>query len=167
MKMVADRIGKGRAYALGLVIASLAVSSGFLLPYGKSPLIYLVAFFAGMGFSAQWVCPWSMLPDVVEFDEAKTGERREGIFYGMWAFITKFTNALGIAASGWSLALFGYIPGIAQSQNALMGIRLFFCIVPSVVILLSLPLLIWYPITRQSHARLLAELKAQSASQEE
>ncbi len=163
MKFIADKIGKGKAYAVGLTIASLAVASGFFLPYGRSSLIYVIAFFAGMGFSAQWVCPWSMLPDVVEFDEIKTGERREGMFYGMWAFITKFTNALGIAVSGWSLSLFGYIPGIMQTDTALLGIRMFFCIVPGVVILLSLPLLIWYPITRQSHARLLEELKAQSS----
>jgi Na+/melibiose symporter-like transporter len=42
--------------------------------------------------------------------------------------------------------------------RALFGIRLFFAIVPAVVILFSLPFLIWYPITRKSHAALLQEL---------
>ncbi len=56
--------------------------------------------------------------------------------------------------SGWALSLFGYVPNVEQTSQALFGIRLFFSIVPAVVILISLPLLIWYPITRQSHAEM-------------
>jgi glycoside/pentoside/hexuronide:cation symporter, GPH family len=157
-KLVSDKINKGPAYALGLFIASLAVISSFFLAHTSTPLIYVVAAVAGMGFSAQWVCPWSMLPDVVEYDEKMTGERREGIYYGLWAFLTKFTSALGVAVSGWALNLFGYIPNVEQSARALFGIRLFFSVVPAAVILVSLPFLIWYPITRKKHAELVKEL---------
>jgi GPH family glycoside/pentoside/hexuronide:cation symporter len=157
-KLISDRINKGPAYALGLFIASVAVISAFFLPKGTTPLIYVVAAVAGMGFSAQWVFPWSMLPDVVEYDEKMTGERREGIYYGLWAFLTKFTSALGVAVSGWALSLFGYVPNVEQTAHALFGIRLFFAVIPAVVILISLPLLIWYPITRKNHAELVREL---------
>jgi GPH family glycoside/pentoside/hexuronide:cation symporter len=122
-----------------------------------------VAAVAGLGFSAQWVFPWSMLPDVIEYDEKMTGERREGIYYGLWAFLTKFTSALGIAVSGWALGLFGYVPNVEQTAQALFGIRLFFSVVPSLVILVSLPFLIWYPITRKSHSELLRELAERMA----
>ena len=166
-KLVTDRINKGPTYALGLFIASLAVMSGFLLPEGPTPLIYVVAVVAGIGFSTQWVCPWSMLPDVVEYDEKMTGERREGIYYGLWAFLSKFTGALGVAVSGWALDLFGYVPNVAQTTHALFGIRLFFAIVPAVVILTSLPFLIWYPITRKKHAELVQELAARKADHAE
>jgi GPH family glycoside/pentoside/hexuronide:cation symporter len=159
-KWVSERINKGPAYALGLFIACLAVISTFFLPYGPTPLIYLIACVAGFGFSGQWVFPWSMLPDVVEYDQVVTGERREGIYYGVWALITKVTAALGIAVSGWALTLFGYVPNVAQTDTALLGIRLFFGLVPSIAIILSLPLLIWYPITRASHAQLRGKLGA-------
>lgn len=158
-KMVADRINKGPAYALGLFIACLAVISTFFLPYGPTSMIYVVAFFAGLGFSAQWVFPWSMLPDVIEYDQLETGERREGIYYGVWALLTKLTDALGIATSGWALNLFGYIPNVEQTVHARLGIRLFFGPIPALAILLSLPLLIWYPITKASHAQLCAKLE--------
>lgn len=162
-KLISDRINKGPAYALGLFIASLAVMTSFLLPRGETPLIYVVAAVAGMGFSAQWVFPWSMLPDVIEYDEKMTGERREGIYYGLWAFLSKFTGALGIAVSGWALGLFGYVPNMEQTTRALFGIRLFFAIVPAIVLLISLPFLIWYPITRQKHADLVKELAERKA----
>jgi len=164
VKMISDKINKGPAYALGLFIASVAVMTSFLFPHQPTALIYVVAAVAGMGFSAQWVCPWSMLPDVVEYDEKMTGERREGIYYGLWAFLTKFTSALGIAVSGWALGLFGYVPNVEQTTQALFGIRLFFSIVPAVVILISLPLLIWYPITRVKHAELVRELAERHAA---
>ncbi len=164
-KLISDRINKGPTYALGLFIASVAVISGFFLPHAATPLIYVIAAIAGMGFSTQWVCPWSMLPDVVEYDEKMTGERREGIYYGLWAFLTKFTGALGVAVSGWALGLFGYVPNVEQTVRALFGIRFFFAIVPAVIILISLPFLIWYPITRKKHAALVQELAARKAAE--
>jgi len=157
---VSQRINKGPSYALGLLIAALAVIGSFFLPNRPSSLLYAIAALAGLGFSAQWVFPWSMLPDVLETDQAMTGERREGVYYGVWAFLGKLTNALGIAVSGWALKLFGYVPNVAQTEQARLGIRLFFGVVPSIVLILSLPLLVWYPITKASHARLRAELAA-------
>jgi GPH family glycoside/pentoside/hexuronide:cation symporter len=164
-KIVSDRINKGPSYALGLFIASLAVIATFFYPHAPTPLIFVTAAVAGVGFSGQWVFPWSMLPDVVEYDQVATGERHEGIYYGMWAFIGKLTNALGIAMSGWVLALFGYVANAEQTPTALLGIRLFFGPVPAAVLIISLPLLIWYPITRKSHAALVQELAARKAAE--
>jgi GPH family glycoside/pentoside/hexuronide:cation symporter len=159
IKRVSDRINKGPAYALGLLIASLAIISAFFLPKGPTPWIYVIAFIAGIGFSGQWVFPWSMVPDVVEYDQLVTGERREGIYFGIWAFLQKFTNAFGVAVSGWALSWFGYIPNVPQTDQALLGIRLFFALIPALLLIISLPILIKYPITRESHAQVVAELK--------
>ena len=165
-KLVSDRINKGPTYALGLGIASLAIIVSFFFGHGATPLIYVVAAVAGLGFSTQWVCPWSMLPDVIEYDEKMTGERREGVYYGLWNFLTKFTGALGAAVSGWVLKLYAFdANSVEQSTHALFGIRLFFSIVPAAVILVSLPFLIWYPITRKSHAELVKELAKRKAAQ--
>lgn len=43
-----------------------------------------------------------------------------------------------------------------------LGIRFFYAIVPGIVFMIALPLLIWYPITREKHA----EMVKQSSSQE-
>ncbi len=159
-KMLADRWNKGPAYALGLAIGGLAVAATFLLPHGKTPLVYLIAIVAGIGFSANWVFPWAMVPDVVEYDQLQTGEHRGGIYYGVWGFASKLTAALGIILSGWVLQLSGYVPNVEQSAGALLGIRLFFGPVPAIILALALPLLVWYPITRAAHARVLEQLQA-------
>ena len=164
-KMLAERWNKGPAYALGLAIAGVAVAATFFLPHHPTPLIYLVAFVAGIGFSAQWVFPWAMVPDVVEYDRVETGEHRGGMYYGVWGFASKVTAALGIAITGWVLKFSGYVPNAKQTAEALLGIRLFFGPVPLVILLLALPLLIRYPITRDSHAEVLRELEAMEAQE--
>jgi GPH family glycoside/pentoside/hexuronide:cation symporter len=164
-RSVSDRINKGPAYALGLLIASVTLILSVFIPQGPTPLVYLVAVIVGLGLSCQYIFPWAMLPDVVEYDELETGERREGIYYGLWQFATKFSGAFGLLVSGWALTLFGYVPNTAQTEHALLGIRLFYGVVPAVVLILMLPLLIWFPITRSSHARLRARLADESAGE--
>jgi Na+/melibiose symporter-like transporter len=105
-----------------------------------------------------------MVPDVIEIDEAATGERREGIYYGMWNFITKFANAFAIASAGWMLTAFGYMPDVPQTDFTLLGIRILFCLVPVALFVLTMPILIKYPITRESHAKLVEELRAKLAA---
>ena len=156
---VVNKIGKNKAYALGLVIACAGLLSSFFLPNSTTPLIYAIAFVAGLGFSSQWVCPHSMLPDVVEYDELSTCERREGIFYGMWGMTGKVTGALGVAICGWGLKLFGYVEGVQQTATSLLGIRLMFSVLPAVLLLICVPLLMRYPITRETHAQVVAELE--------
>jgi len=64
------------------------------------------------------------------------------------------------AVVGWALKLFGYVPNVEQTAYALFGIRLFFGPIAAGVLIISLPLLIWYPITRRTHAELLEKIKA-------
>jgi GPH family glycoside/pentoside/hexuronide:cation symporter len=162
-KMLSDRLNKGPAYALGLAIGGLAVAFTFLLPHEQTPWIYLIAVVAGIGFSANWVFPWAMVPDVVEYDQLETGEHRGGMYYGVWGFTSKLTAALGIGLSGWVLQLFGFAPNVEQSAQTLLGIRLFFGPAPAIILAIALPLLIGYPITRSAHADVRRKLEARSA----
>jgi GPH family glycoside/pentoside/hexuronide:cation symporter len=163
-KRIAERWNKGPAYAFGMAIGGLAVASTFLLPHRPTPWVYVVAAVAGFGFAANWVFPWAMVPDVVDVDRLATGEPRGGIYFGVWGLATKSSEALAIASTGWILALFSYVPTAAQTPETLFGIRLFFGIVPAAAILLALPLLIWYPITRASHRRVLAKLESEGVA---
>ena len=130
--IISNKIGKAKTYALGLTIASVALIVVFFIPQGPSNIIFLLAAIAGMGFSAQWVCPHSMIPDVIEYDELLTGERREGVYYGMQATATKVTGALATAMCGWALELGKYVDPttleegatVIQPASALLAIRI-------------------------------------------
>jgi GPH family glycoside/pentoside/hexuronide:cation symporter len=161
---VSRKMDKGPAYALGMLVGGLAVVLTFFLPHESTGLIYLIAALAGFGFAAQWIFPWAMVADVADYDRADTGQQRSGMYYGVWGLATKISEAIALVAVGWILTGFGYVPNVEQSSNALLGIRLFFGLIPAGIILVCLPLLFKYPITRKTHAALRAKLEAMDAS---
>ena len=156
---ISRRWDKGPAYALGMGIGALAVAMTFFLPPGPTPWIYLIAAVAGFGFAAQWVFPWAMVPDVVDYDRVRSGEQRSGMYFGVWGLATKVSEMLALAATGWLLALVHYVPNVAQTSGALLGIRILFGPMPAILIAVCLPLLVTYPLTRAAHRSILAQLE--------
>ena len=96
-----------------------------------------------------------MMPDVIEYDELQTGQRREGIFYGFMVFLQK-TCLVGIYLVGLLLSWTGYItpsdaiPMPIQPDPALMAIRLLIGPGPAIILAASLLLVYFYPITRRT-----------------
>jgi GPH family glycoside/pentoside/hexuronide:cation symporter len=166
-KKLSEKMDKGPAYALGMAIGAVAIGASFFMPHEKTPLIYILAGLAGIGFGAQWIFPWAMVADVVDYDRLETGEFRSGMYYGIWGLATKLSEALAIAGVGWVLTGFGYRPNMAQSAQSLFGIRLFFGPIPGMVIVITLPLLIWYPITRKKHKEVQRKLHQREQQSEE
>jgi GPH family glycoside/pentoside/hexuronide:cation symporter len=162
---VSRKMDKGPAYALGMACGALAIILTYFLPHESSNFIYLIAVLAGFGFSAQWIFPWAMVADVSDYDRLKTGQQRSGMYYGVWGLATKISEALALAAVGWILTGFGYVPNVEQTSHALFGIRLFFGLVPAGIIIITLPLLFRYPVTRKNHAEVRQQLDALDASQ--
>jgi GPH family glycoside/pentoside/hexuronide:cation symporter len=157
-KKLSEKFDKGPAYGLGMAIGAISVGACFFLPHHPTTLIYFVAVTAGIGFAANWVFPWSMMADVVDYDRLETGDYRSGMYYGVWGLATKISEAIAIASTGWLLAMYHYVPNVEQTTSTLFGIRLFFGPVPAFFILIALPLLIWYPLNRAAHQKIRQQL---------
>jgi len=105
-----------------------------------------------------------MIPDVIEQDELETGQRREGIFYGFFVFMQKLGLSLGLAISNFILEAAGYITPVsgglppAQPPQVLLALRLFVSFAPALVLLISFFVVRAYPITRERHAAIRAQL---------
>jgi Na+/melibiose symporter-like transporter len=72
----------------------------------------------------------SILADVIDLDERRTGDRKEGIFSAAMTFVQKAGTALSTAASGVVLGAVGFAPNVAQSAESLLGIRALFAGLP-------------------------------------
>ena len=148
------RLGKRAALILGLVLQSgslLALVT--VAPAGQlSAVLFAVVVVNGLGVSAVTLFPWSMLPDVVEFDELERGRRREGIFFALFTFGQKTAGSVGVFANGMVVAVFGYRQGIAvQSDFTVRGLESAVGPVAASVFGLAM-LAAWrYPITRREH----------------
>ncbi|MCL4804451.1 MAG: MFS transporter [Anaerolineae bacterium] len=163
------RTDKRAAYiiSIGFMVAVLAV--GALLPPGGGNLIFLGTIPAGIGFAAMSIIPWAIVADVVDVDELKTGERREGLYTGYLVFLRKFATGILVFVAGQLLAATGFITSntgsmfIEQPASALNAMRFLVTVVPAVALGLSLVLAWRFPLDREAHEALRRELEAHRA----
>ena len=157
---LSHKLGKHRAYILGMIFWAGVQIGIFLVHPGQIPLVLWMAFFAGLSVSAAHILPDAMFPDVIEWDELRTGRRQEGIYYGVKNFVRKLTGAFAIFIALQVLGWFGYqtppagATTFVQSPVTLTAIRLL--IGPfGAVLLFSAVMTAWfYPLTRKRHTRI-------------
>ena len=159
---ISERTEKRTLYVLGA--ASWVGSQIFLFaatPDWPRAWIFLGAAIGGVGYAAADMIPWSMLGEVVDEDELRSGERREGLYSGMFTFLRKLGGAAAAFTALSVLELSGYVANQAQSPNTLTTIRVLTAVVPGVFVVLGAWVALGYPLTRARHDEILRELAAQ------
>ncbi|MFQ3613694.1 MAG: MFS transporter, partial [Cyanobacteriota bacterium] len=159
-------LGKRTMYLIGAGFWLISQAGLFFLQPGQQGIMIGLALIAGVGVSATaYLGPWSMIPDVIDLDELETGERREGIFYAFMVLLQKVGLALGLFFVGQALDLAGFISSVAgeappiQPESALLAIRFAIGPLPAVSLVGGILLVWFYPITRQRHQQILAQLE--------
>ncbi len=107
---------------------------------------------------------------VIDDDEMRSGQRREGMFYGMNALLVKPAESFGPAVGTAIMLAFAYIQGApaeSQPESVLLGIKIIFLLIPQIVTLLSLFLLWIYPFKGQRLMDLQKELEVKHAQKKE
>jgi len=157
---LSKKIGKRLTYQLGLGIIAIGCLIIFLLGhiFGYS-FVYVIMFFIGIGLGIAFAAPWAMVPDTVEWDAIQTGERKEGIYYGMWTFFSKVGQALSIGFMGLLLNASGYLPNIMQGEKTIFVIRLLVGPIPAFIFLLAILTLAIYPITEKVYNEMMRKEK--------
>ena len=163
---LSHRLGKRTIYLMGIPFTILAEILLFFLQPGQITLMYVIAIMAGIGIATAYLVPWSMLPDVVDLDQLKTGERREGIFFALVVQLQKIGIAFALLMVGKLLDYAGYVPNSTgqQPDSALWAIRMIIGPVPVALLTIGLIFAYFYPITRQVHQDILLKLYHQTKS---
>jgi GPH family glycoside/pentoside/hexuronide:cation symporter len=170
---VAHRLEKRTVYIIGAALwLVVLLFLSFITPDMRAYVLPL-GMLAGAGVAVAYLIPWSMMADVMEVDEWNTGLRREGIFYGFMVFLQKISIAIAGFLVTWSLARTGYITPTdevlapIQPDSALWAIRLFIGPVPAIILVASIVVAVYYPITRAGHAELVEKLDERRAEEME
>lgn len=118
------------------------------------PLTFLYLRALGLGATGGGVLLMgqSLLPDTMEWDYRRTGQRREGVLAGLYTIVEKVASALGVAMTGIWLAHTGYIQASAgkmvdQPASAITAIYLLASVVPMALLLASCALLKFYKLS--------------------
>ncbi len=158
--IVSRKIGKKATYISGMMIFSAAVLSifffGHILPLY---FIFTMMFVAGTGFSTHYVMPFAIIPDTIEYDYLKSGKRNEGVYYGLWNFMVKFGQGFAVFLVGNILAVFGYMPNVSQSPEALFGIRFLVGPITSLFFIAANLILALYPINKRKYLEIQEQIK--------
>jgi len=167
--MLARKLDKRLAFIIGSATWILVLLGIFSLRPDQSTLAYLMAFLSGIGIATAYVIPWSMVPDIIEYDQLRTGQRREGSFYAFASFFQKLATGIAIWAMAQALSIADYITPIpgqplpVQPPQAIQAIRIFAGPIPVVLLVLAILCAWWYPISRDYHHTMLVELGKKSS----
>jgi Na+/melibiose symporter-like transporter len=109
---------------------------------------------------------WAMIPDVTEVDELVSGQRREGLYFGVMAFVQKIASAVTLQVIGLILAWIGYQPDVTQTPETLLGIRILMFEAPVVFLIPGIIIAYYMPMTREKHQTLCDILKLKKENKE-
>ena len=160
---LAKRIGKRRAFMVSAAveIVSLLLLITIVPAGGFSAPLWTIIVLNGIAVGGITMFPWSMLPDIVELDELRVGQRREGLLYAVFTFSQKLATSIGVFANAIVIAVFGYVAGqVEQSPETLSALRGMMGPGASVVFALAIFFAWRYPVTREVHAEATAALRA-------
>lgn len=147
-----------------IIVMSVAFAAGATLVIfaGQYVISAMIAFFIiGLGFSGGMYLVPLMNGEVIDYDEAKTGFRREGMYAGVNSLITKpaisFANAAFVMIIGW----FGYDNAVkagAQDAMAKFGVKVAWMALPALLFIISAIAMKAYPLVGAEWKKLKEEL---------
>jgi Na+/melibiose symporter-like transporter len=121
-------------------------------------VLYVSIPLVGIGYAVVDLMPWSMVGEVIDEDELHSGQRREGVYNGVFTFIRKLGGAVGVFLVLGLLDLAGFEQGSAQTETVRQVIRYTTSLAPAAFLALAIWLASGYPLTRAAHARIRAQL---------
>jgi len=126
------------------------------------PFLFLIPpAFIAFGFCALWTITSSMLADVCDFHELKTGNRNEGALNAMYGWLIKVGSTIAFALSGLLLNITGFKQslGAAQGEQTILAMRLMDIGIPSLAVVAAIALAWIYPISENRAYEVRGELE--------
>ena len=160
---IARHHGKHKALLFTLVTGMFAFgSSWWMYRPGGGWLIVLNTALTGFCSTGLWVVLPSMYVDVVDDDEIRSRQRREGAFTSWSSWVTKAGMALSLGLANFLLELVGYQQslGAAQTPGTIWWMRFLFAALSVGALLIALMLLASYPLTQERMQAIRRELES-------
>ena len=149
---LATKIGKRRAFFVSTGVSIVGYAAKWFCYDPRYPLLLLVpAPLMAFGLGGLFTVMGSMIADVVDVDELKTHERREGVFGALFWWVVKLGMAVSLAGGGFLLNATGFDATLSgqQTPNAIVLMRACDAFIPAIASLLSI-LAVWsYPVTEE------------------
>ena len=141
------RIGKRALFFWSMLLTAVLNISLLFFPASATAPIIVLEVLRQFAFGCSGPVLWAMMGDVADFGEWKTGRRATATVTAAVVFALWIGLALGGAIAGWLLSFYGYQPNVAQTVQALLGIRLIASVFSGAAFLAAALCLLFYGIT--------------------
>jgi GPH family glycoside/pentoside/hexuronide:cation symporter len=144
------RVGKRRAFFVSTGISMLGYAMKWFAYDPRYPLLVLLPTpFLAFGLGGLFTLMGSMIADVVDVDEIKSFQRREGTFGAVYWWIVKLGMAAALAGGGFLLNATGFDVSLGGNQPAstITAMRLCDAFIPFVASGLAIWAIAAYPVT--------------------
>ena len=161
--MIGKKIGKKNGYFIGIIGSLILAIPAFLLNQGQAQFLLAILIIAGFTDAATQLFPNAMVPDTVEADELKTGQRREGAIFGAWGFARKLGMTSGAFIVSQLLALIHFKSGInpnLQPPEVINGIRMIYALLPALLWALAFFALLKYDLSEAKFEQIKNDIKS-------
>ena len=129
--------------------------------------VYILFFVVALVVSAYFVQIYSMVYDVCNIDEFKSGGGREGVIISLFYFIGKFVGGIAMAAVGWILQFSKYDPTLLeQTPDTLSGIATGALLLPGILMIIGAIVMLKYPVNSKNFNALRAAIDARAEGKE-
>jgi glycoside/pentoside/hexuronide:cation symporter, GPH family len=149
-KPLAERFGKRNVYIASSLISGLFFILLYLPGADNIYAVYILNILAKFAYAPAVPLLWTMLADTADYSEWKFGRRATGLVFSAATFAQKAGWGLGGALAGWLLALYHFVPNVAQTAASLTGIKLMISVFPGVLYMSCAILLYYYAIDHKT-----------------
>ena len=160
---LASRFGKERALLVNTV-ASMLMSLSILICYNPNYpwLVMIPAVLNGTLIAGYWTVVPAMKADIVDEDEIRTGERREGSFESIFSWFLRFSGTIFAGISGFVVVGAGFDIALEteQADGVFRRMILWMALIPFVLGLLQCWIIFKWPLTPGRMGEIRDELEA-------
>jgi GPH family glycoside/pentoside/hexuronide:cation symporter len=160
---LARRFEKRSLWTFAMGQAAVGFGSLIFVGEGDWLLMAVSALVAGSAQACGQSIGVSLKADVIDVDELRTGERKEGAYFAAWSFVQKLGN-LGLASSALAILHFaGYVPNVEQTPLVKATLVLLMGGMPLLGYAAGVLLFQRFTLNAAEHARVRAALDARAA----
>jgi Na+/melibiose symporter-like transporter len=156
---LARRIDKKKLWLGAMVVMACGFFGQFTFS-ASTPLWLALAIpgVIGLARGVGEICAPAMKADIIDYDDLRTGERKEGSYLATWNLVRKGASALAPFLTLSALQFTGYVPNAEQNEHTLFTLRFFFGAFPGICFLIGIVIFARYELGEEQHAEIRREL---------
>jgi Na+/melibiose symporter-like transporter len=159
---LSKRKGKKFVFLAAQFVYGVTFMSLYFMQPGKVIPMLIIMLFVSLAL-AGYLMVWSIIADIVDYDEYKTHKRREGAFYSFYTLTNKVATAIGIFFVGLFLSAVGMEGDFTMTPTMVFWLKMFLGPFVGLLNVIGFIIFLFFPYNREEHQQIQAELEERKA----